>query len=205
MAPPTRRAVPHKRPAPRPALGAGSQAAYTEAQAASPSAADDQTAALEAGIAGLLSDFEAVLRDDPSLDMETRELLGQQLKQALDDARDANDAPELPQRADWLQAVQALQDAGELEGSDAEALIRRLDEALQPLERRESKLAIEFSQRVAADGEEKALEWLRQQTEAAQTSETQTSKESPGRRPGTALRNEVVNSRSRRLRGPPKG
>jgi hypothetical protein len=202
MAPPTRRAVPRKRPAPRPALGAQ---AYSETQADTEAVSDDQAAALDAGIAGLLSDFEAVLRDDPSLDMETRELLGQQLKQALDGARDADATAELPQRADWLQAVQALQDAGELEGPDAETLIRRLDEALQPLERRESKLAIEFSQRVASDGEEKALEWLRQQTEAAQTTETRTSKESPGRRPGTALRNEVVNSRSRRLRGPPKG
>ena len=102
--------------------------------------------------------------------------------------------------------MQALQDAGELEGTDAESLIRRLDEALQPLERKESKLAIEFSRRLADDGEQEALEWLRQQADKPQAGSDDTgSKESPGRRPATSLRGDVVNSRSRRLRGPPKG
>ena len=74
----------------------------------------------------------------------------------------------------------------------------------QPLQRRESQLAIEFSRRLQTDGEEKALAWFRK--EAAALNNAPEGERAAPTRPSadvSPLRSETIHSRSRRLRGPP--
>jgi hypothetical protein len=158
----------------------------------------------EAALNELLAEFENGLQDHHELDAETREAMREQLKQLMADAAATSGgaAFNVPERSEWVQAVEALQKSGELKEDDARDLMRQLDEALAPLERRESKLAIEFSKRLSTEGEDSALAWLKQ--EAAKLTETQKTPAPATRQNKSSLRSEVVNSRSRRLRAPPR-
>ena len=155
----------------------------------------------------LLREFMSVLQEDPAIDRETRELLQQHFSQALNDAESASEpATEIPDSAMWMDAVRMLQAEGAVAENEADELIRQLSQAIQPLQQRESRLAIEFSRRIQDEGHEKALAWFRR--EASSTSdETKLSASSSQLPPlgdtKPSLRTEVVNSRSRRLRGPP--
>ena len=159
-------------------------------------------------MAELMQQFDAALQDlqnDPSLDRDMREQLRQQFAQALSDAGTGENAPAgIPDRAVWMDAVQALQASGAVKESEANELIRQVNQALEPLQRRESQLAIEFSRRLQTEGQEKALAWFRK--ESKDTADAPRAE--PASRPAPSdksrpLRTEVVNSRSRRLRGPP--
>ena len=85
---------------------------------------------------------------------------------------------------------------------DANAMVRRLTEALEPLQRRESMLAIEFSRRMQAEGEEAALAWFREATSNESRADAAQSVPSPADAQ-PALKAEAVNSRTSRPRGPP--
>lgn len=157
----------------------------------------------------LMQQFDAALQelqDDPSLDRDTRELLRQQFAQALSDVGTGENEPAgIPDRAVWMDAVQALQASGDISGSEANDVIRQINHALQPLQRRESQLAIEFSRRLQSEGEEKALAWFREESKHDKDVPVAgggSRPASPGKSP--PLRNEAVNSRSHRLRGPPR-
>ena len=103
--------------------------------------------------------------------------------------------------------AKALQAAGAVSDEDANALVRQLDGALAAFERRESKFAIEFSQRMARDGEQAALEWLRDNRDAL------LGEGSPGSvhaamsngigEPAPVMATDATRSRARRVRGPP--
>ncbi|NZA26793.1 hypothetical protein H0E84_10395 [Luteimonas sp. SJ-92] len=155
------------------------------------------------GMEQLQQEFETILRQESGLDPESCEELGQMFQQALEDAAASPDPGAMPDRASWMQAVEALQRSGDVDGDEVNDLIRRLNEALEPLERRESRLAIEFSRKMAAEGEAAALAWLRQQTDREKEDKAQEPAPFP-RNDHPSLRDEVVNSRSRRLRGPPR-
>lgn len=196
---------PPQRPNPRAALQRPAMLGAT-GPAASPAQA---TAALDdAGINDLMQQFNAALQelqDDPSLDPATRETLQQQFAQALGDMGNVEGAAAgIPDRAMWMDAIQALQASGEVSEDEVNDLIRMINQALQPLQRRESQLAIEFSRRLQTDGEEKALAWFRQSSkEVPQAAAVAQGSTAPSRGASNPLRSEVVNSRSRRLRGPP--
>lgn len=154
----------------------------------------------------LQQQFQDVLQEDLGLDRETLELLKVQFGHALEEVQAQQDAhPGIPDRAQWMDAMQALQASGQVSESEVNDLIRQINQALQPLQRRESQLAIEFSRRIGTDGQEKALEWFRQESARAQSSEAEpaASAEAPAD-VSPLLRSDVVNSRSRRLRGPPR-
>lgn len=152
----------------------------------------------------LLGEFDAVLSHNPAIDHETREQLHGEFAKALQDAATtaATVAAQVPDRASWSETVQALQENGAIGGDEANELIRTFESSLQPLERRESRVALEFARRLTTDGEEKALAWFRSQ--ATEASGGSTASSPVPQDPGAALRSEVVNSRSRRLRGPPR-
>lgn len=193
---------PPQRPSPRPALqrpamlGAGQVATPTQAKTG------------DSGVDDLMQQFNAALQDlqgDSSLDPATRAALQQQFAQAMSDMGKAEGATAgIPDRSMWMDAVQALQASGEVSESEVNNLIRQINQALQPLQRRESQIAIEFSRRIQSEGQDKALEWFRAETgKVSSESSTGTVHSSPPSDVPPLLRSEVVNSRSHRLRGPP--
>lgn len=158
-------------------------------------------------MAQLMGEFEAVLASNPAIDREAREQIQADFSRALEDAREAASGAtaSLPDRASWSDTVQALQGSGAIGDEEANELIRTFDASLQPLERRESRVALEFARILATEGEEKALAWFRSQAAGAAGAGTgAAASTAPRDGAGEALRAEVVSSRSRRLRGPPR-
>jgi hypothetical protein len=166
-------------------------------------------AALDPGMEELLRQFEGALHElenDPSMDVATRSLLRDQFTQAMRDVRHGSDAAvEIPDRAMWMDALQALQASGDVASDQVDELIRQVNQALQPLQRRDTRIALEFSRRLSTEGEEKALAWFRTQTakSRAEDGESVSAVAPPVASVTPMLRGDVVNSRSRRLRGPP--
>ena len=157
-------------------------------------------------ISSLLREFEGILRDDPSIDPASREHFQKQFEQALDQAA-ADPVPvgALPDRATWLDAIEMLRQSGAVEEGEVNNLVRQIDQALEPLQRRESQLALEFSRRIREEGQERALAWFREQS-ARVTEDNGAATLIPGSSSDLSPRigSDVVNSRSRRLRGPPQ-
>lgn len=166
-----------------------------------------QAASGDPGMDELMRQFDAALQEmqsDPALDPATREMLHQQFAQALSDMGTVEGAvADIPDRAMWMDAVQALQASGEVSEGEVNDLIRQINQALQPLQRRESQLAIEFSRRLQTEGQEKALAWFRKESKGlSDVPKAEASRIAPLEKT-RPLRTEVVNSRSRHLRGPP--
>ena len=164
-------------------------------------------AAVEMEKDALLQQFFELLGEDPSLDLETRDQIRSELSAALDAVDAADTVFQAPDRETWMEAAKALQTAGAVSDEEANALVRQLDGALAAFERRESKFAIEFSQRMARDGEQAALEWLRENRDAL------LGEGSPGAvhaamsngigEPAPVMATDATRSRARRVRGPP--
>ena len=186
---------------------AGANADAGGASAARPgegTAAEFDPAAM---MAQLMGEFEAMLASNPAIDREAREQIQADFSRALEDASEtaARATASIPDRASWSDTVHALQDNGAIGDEEANELIRTFDASLQPLERRESRVALEFARILATEGEEKALAWFRSQAvNAAAGSADAGASRPPKDSAGATLRTEVVNSRSRRLRGPPR-
>jgi hypothetical protein len=166
-------------------------------------------AAADPGMEELLRQFEGALHElehDPSMDLATRTMLRDQFTQAMRDMKHGSDAAvEIPDRAMWMDALQALQANGSVASDEVDELIRQVNQALQPLQRRDTRIALEFSRRLRTEGEEKALAWFRTETARSRAEDGESA---PAAAPPVAsvtpiLRGDVVNSRSRRLRGPP--
>lgn len=157
---------------------------------------------------GLQKEFESALEGlagDGTLDQGTRDALHAQFVDAMA-AIESNDisAAGIPDRAMWMDAVQSLQQSGQLAAGEVDGLIRQINQALAPLQRRESQLAMEFSRRLETDGEEAALAWFRSASDASRDGATARVAVPATHADNVAvLRTDVTNSRSRRLRGPP--
>ncbi|MEZ0472850.1 hypothetical protein [Luteimonas salinilitoris] len=196
------------RKASRPSTPAQPLPAGDPAAAAPQPAKDEAVGSVEklvqAGVEKLQQQFQAILQDDATLGSEQRDQMARFLEQSLENAA-ASTGPasgEAFDRAAWMETVELLRRSGGVPEDEADDLIRRLNDALEPLERRESQLALEFSRRMATEGQEKAVEWLRSQTEKESVQKAQESAALP-QDDHPPMRNEVVRSRSRRLRGPP--
>lgn len=158
--------------------------------------------AAPAGANALLEGFAASMQDS-GLDREEQEFLGAYFEQVMQgSATQGEDAPAL-ERSDWMQAVEVLKQAGALDESQANALVRRLDDALQPLRKRNVQLAMEFSRRYA-ENREQALAWYREQVAATEAGEGQARSPIPSGADALPGFNMITDSRSRRLRGPPR-
>lgn len=153
----------------------------------------------------LLRDLDAVLRNEPGIDDEVRQLLQGQFAEALETAEaNSGAAASVPARADWLDAIEALRQSGLVGDNDVNELVRQIDTALAPLQRRESKLAVEFSRRIQEEGQERALAWFREASQALDGEGAADGAANPsGFAAMPASGSEVIHSRSRRLRGPP--
>lgn len=149
----------------------------------------------------LLEQFEQMLGSQPGLDPDARKQLGQQFSDALRQATPAGEY-ELPSRESLVSDVEALREHGGMSDDDANAMVRRLSDALEPLQRRESQLAIEFSRRMQADGEAAALEWFREATRGG-AEDQQDQAAGSFLDSGPVLKTEAIHSRARRPRGPP--
>src|SRR5690606_21791911 len=172
-------------------------------QVGTPVGAQAQPAAQDA----LLGQFQELLQQEAGLEREDREELARVFEQALQDASTSpqSAASDAFDTSTWRETVEMLLQGGFVEQGEADHLIRSLNEALAPLQRRESRLAMEFSRRVETDGQEKALEWFRQASKAGQepAAARVSGAAAPERTTGSPLRVDTVNSKSRRLRGPP--
>lgn len=163
--------------------------------------------AVEAQKEEALQQFFDLLGEDPSLDGETREQIRRELSAALDAVESPQNAFEIPDRGLWTDAAKALQSAGAVSDDEANALLRQLDDALSAFDRKESKFALEFSQRMARDGEDAALEWLRQNRQVL-LGEGGGSAGNAGMsngigNPPPVMATDATRSRARRVRGPP--
>lgn len=174
----------------------------TEANGGAHAAADADEAEKQA----LLQQFLGLLGDDPSLDDATRAQIEAELGNALA-AIEPSEVPEAPDRAVWMDAARALQAAGAVSDDEANALFRQLDDALASFDRKESKFAMEFSRRMARDGEEAALAWLRQNRHVLLDEGSGDARQvvvplGVGEPPAMAA--DAIRSRARRVRGPPR-
>lgn len=155
----------------------------------------------------LLGQFHELLQQEGSLGHEDRDELARVFEQALQDsaASGSTSTPDAFDASTWRETVEMLLQGGFVEQGEADHLIRSLNDALAPLQRRESRLAMEFSRRVESEGQEKALEWFREASKADQAGAAARAPgaAAPDRAAVTPLRTDTVNSKSRRLRGPP--
>ncbi|WP_242111959.1 hypothetical protein [Luteimonas aquatica] len=193
MAPPTRRAVPRKRPAARPVPQARAGLEMT-------SVAEN----VEEGGAGqqreeLLATFEAALREQPGMDEKSLEIMLQQFRETIDSAP-LDPSLTVPDRNMWLETIDALVRSQSITEADRSELIREFDEAMAPLQDQDVLVALEFAQRIQRDGREKALEWFNAQREQQEQAAGQ---QTPAREGPSQFRQSITKSRSRRLRGPP--
>ena len=158
------------------------------------------------GPQALQDGFAASMRDS-GLDREEQEFLGAYFDEVVQQAAAKAESGEAGmvslERSDWLQAVEVLKQAGALDDAQAGDLVRKLDDALQPLRRRNVQLAVEFSRRFAEDGEQ-ALAWYREQVSKDAAADTPSASPIPMGQDVPHGLNMITTSRSRRLRGPPR-
>lgn len=183
-----------------------SAVARVEGDAAA-SQADAVAELVEAQKDELLRGFMDLLGDDPSLDAGDCARIQQELEQALEAVSRSGLPLEAPDPAVWKEAARALHAAGAVNDDEANALVRQLDDALSAFERKESRFALEFSQRMSRDGEDAALEWLRQNrqvllSDGTAAADATAMSQGIGREP-RMLATDAIRSRSGRVRGPP--
>lgn len=106
-------------------------------------------------------------------------------------------------RSEWLDTIEGLRENDVLTEEDANALIRQLDTILSPSQNKDVDLALEFGRRFQRDGQEQALAWFKAQLNGASTQSSPNEGAKPSE-PPVALASAIVNSKSRRLRGPPR-
>lgn len=200
-----RNAPPRKKPSEQQtpmALGA------KDAKSVEQSSSDGGTSHFDAQEAarGLLADFESALRGSSAGSTGEEQALTDQFAAALRDVAANGDFSAVPDKAAWQSAVEDLQQSGSLTPNESRDLLQQLDIALAPLEKQETKVALEFSRRMQSDGQERALAWLREQQEGSgeETEETSGSQIAPNSRPAQLSGDEITQSRSRRVRGPPR-
>ncbi|MGY0633268.1 hypothetical protein [Luteimonas sp. A478] len=149
----------------------------------------------------VIADFEASLRESSSLDDGDLDGLLETFRQAVEDTPlDVALTPFDPE--DLTLALNGLVDNGVLAEDERNDLSRQIDDALGPLQTPDVQMAMEFASRCERDGEEAALEWF--QNERRRSEESGQEDVAPADVSGMPGRDSIVNSKSRRLRGPPR-
>ena len=201
---------PFNKPSPRRSLTPGdllAKSQWSQGVQQDPAATSAPAAEAAHGAQAVLEQFQGLLQQDTSLAGDDRDELGRAFEQALQDVASSQDqaSSDVFDRSTWHDTVELLRQGGFVEQDEADHLIRTLNEALAPLQRRESQLAMEFSRRVESDGQEKALEWFREASKANAEAAAKSQSGVPSGHSAdvSPLRSDTVNSRSRRLRGPP--
>ncbi len=159
----------------------------------------------------LVEELAATLEEGGVLGADDRAALREQVELALRQQVEAVAAgPAAPavgaaasSRSEWLDTIEGLRANEVLTEEDANALIRQLDVILSPSQNKDVDLALEFGRRFQRDGQEQALAWFKAQLNGAST-ETSPNEGGKPSEPPVALASAIVNSKSRRLRGPPR-
>ena len=188
--------TPRKRPAPE--IGAVTPQAAVPA--VDEAVAQEQTRE-EAMRQQVIADFEASLRETSSLDGGDLDGLLETFRQAVEETPlDVALTPFDPE--DLALALNGLVDNGVLAEDERNDLSRQIDDALGPLQTPDVQMAMEFASRCERDGEEAALEWFR--NERSRSEDANQGGVAPADASGLPARDSIVNSKSRRLRGPPR-
>ncbi|GAA3913651.1 hypothetical protein [Luteimonas lutimaris] len=149
--------------------------------------------------AKVVSDFEAMLREQPGLDEGGLEYLIGVFRETVQHA--PIEAKLTPFDQDGMaNTLNDLVESGAINEDERNSLARKFDEMLSPLDDKEVQVALEFARRCEADGEASALEWLEAQREAAAESKRATRE--AGAAPPSQEKERVLR-RGYRTRGPP--
>lgn len=168
-------------------------------------AADSIQAAGDAAAGGLdpdaiLAEFESALRDEPGVGQEGLDFLMPYLRDAVEQASLQPFRAEIDPAA-WMAAFDGI--VGDaLDEGERNALVRQLNEAVEPLGDQKTQVALEFARRVQTDGQAAALAWLEEHKKLAGKADAQAPLPMAGDRPPVGAQ-AITRSRSRRLRGPP--
>lgn len=179
-------------------------AAEATGKLATPAAANESL--VQEGMAELQQKFQALLQEQMDIGLEERAEMAKFFEQSIQDAA-RSPAPlneEVFDKTTWSNTVDLMRKAGTVADDEADHLVRTINDALAPLERRESRLAIEFSRRMASDGEQKAVQWLQAQSAETRVEAARKPQAAPLGDAAKPSGDETINSRSRRLRGPPR-
>lgn len=193
---------PRRQPAPVQSPSQSTVVALREAdagkQAGSAAASHD---GLDQVTESLAQELATALEDGGGLTWEDRAALQQQVELALREQAGPTGA-DAQGRPEWLETIEGLRQNGILTDEDANALVRQLDAILSPSRNKDVSLALEFGRRFAQDGQDQALAWFKAQLAAGDA--TSTSAGAKPSEPPATLASAIVNSKSRRLRGPPR-
>ncbi len=194
-------ARPPRRPPPQPRPSQTVVALRPDADEAGVAAADDDGYA--AVIEALVDELATALEAGGVLDPQDRAALRGQVELALRQQQGDASAEATPDaaRAEWRETVEGLRRSEVLTEDDASALLRQLDGVLTPERDRDVARALEFGRRVREQGQDQALAWLKAQDQAGDDDDDAVA---VVHAPPASLATSIVNSRSRRLRGPPR-
>lgn len=118
----------------------------------------------------LLERFESSLEDNRDIDDEGREYLMRHYRNAVETASLSPSLTARPDRSQWIETLEALRSGGLATDDDVASLIRQFDAAMEPLDAPQLRTLAEFSERVARDGQEAAVEWLESKRESLEES-----------------------------------
>lgn len=148
----------------------------------------------------ILAEFETALRDEPGVGQEGLDFLMPYLRDAVEQASLQPFRAEIDPVA-WMAAFDGI--VGDaLDEDERNALVRQLNEAVEPLGEQKTQVALEFARRVQTDGQTAALAWLEEHKKLAGKADPQIPQPTAGDRPPVGAQ-AITRSRSRRLRGPP--
>ena len=153
----------------------------------------------------LLDELAQGLEEGGLLGREDQAVLREQLEASVREQMAAGPvAARTPDsnRADWLETIEQLRQHQVLSEDDANALVRQLDTVLAPTHSPDVELAVEFGRRFEEFGADEALAWFKAQVAGAARrdgGDAWAASDAPA-----ALASAIVNSKSRRLRGPPR-
>ena len=207
MARPPRRPIARN---PSPATAAVARLRPVE-DAGAASVAEDGRSELDLIADGLVEELAAALEDGGVLDANDRAALRSQVEAVLREQVDATasghaspPAPAASGRSEWIETIEGLRKNGVLTEDDANALVRQLDTILSPAQNKDVELAVEFGRRFQEEGQERALAWFKAQLSATPGEGTAAGGAAKPSDPPLALATAIVNSKSRRVRGPPR-
>lgn len=204
MARPPRRPI-ARNPSPATAVAARLRP-VEDAEAAS--SAQDGRSELDLIADGLVEELATALEEGGVLDANDRAALRSQVEAVLREQVDAtasgHASPVASGRSEWIETIEGLRKNGVLTEDDANALVRQLDTILSPAQNKDVELAVEFGRRFQEEGQERALAWFKAQLSAIPEEGAAVGSAGNPSDPPLALATAIVNSKSRRVRGPPR-
>lgn len=197
MARPPRRPTTRKAPAPT-VPGVGLANVQSVAQTAPVQSAEtDADAALRDSV---VAQFEAALREQPSMEQDELESLLSAFRDAVQETPiDAKLTPFDP--GELAHTLNDLVESGVLNEDDRNAFARQFEEMLAPLQDKEVQVALEFARRCESDGQDAAYAWLEEQRAAAEESKAAT-QANPFEHTSAPRKDSAIR-RSHRSRAPP--